>query len=73
MSLDNLFVVRHGETEANKRGVDAGPLDYPLTKKGVREASYIAKTLSKTKVNSVYCSPVHRAVQTAKILASPTS
>ena len=43
MGVDYLFVVRHGETEANEDDVDAGPLDYPLTKRGVKEASFIAK------------------------------
>jgi broad specificity phosphatase PhoE len=71
MGVDYLFVVRHGETKANEDDIDAGPLDFPLTKKGVKEASFIAKTLSKVKVNAVYSSPVFRAVETAKILAAP--
>ena len=71
MAADYLFIVRHGETEANKKGIEAGPLDYPLTKTGVKEASFIAKTLSKIKMNAVYSSPVFRAVETAKILAHP--
>jgi Histidine phosphatase superfamily (branch 1) len=63
--------VRHGETEANEDDIDAGPLDYPLTKKGVKEASFIAKALSKVEIDAVYSSPVLRAVETAKILAAP--
>ena len=71
MGVDYLFVVRHGETKANEDDVDAGPLDYPLTKKGVKEASFIAKTLSKVEISAVYSSPVFRAVETARILAAP--
>ena len=71
MVADYLFIVRHGETKANKKGIDAGPLDYPLTKKGVKEVSFIAKAISKVKFNAVYSSPVFRAVETAKILAEP--
>ncbi len=71
MAVDYLFVVRHGETEANEEGIDAGPLDYPLTKRGVKGASFIAKTLSKFKIDAVYSSPVFRAVETSKILARP--
>ena len=71
MSVDYLFVVRHGETKANEDDIDAGPLDYPLTRKGVKEASFIAKSVSKVKINAVYSSPVFRAVETAKILAAP--
>jgi uncharacterized phosphatase len=71
MTVDYLFVVRHGDTEANEKGIDAGPLDFPLTKKGVKGASFLAKTLSKVKIDAVYSSPVFRAVETAKILAHP--
>lgn len=71
MGVDYLFVVRHGETKANEEDIDAGPLDYPLTKKGVKEASFISKSLSKVEINAVYSSPVFRAVETAKILAAP--
>jgi broad specificity phosphatase PhoE len=71
MTADYLFIVRHGETKANERGIEAGTLDYPLTKKGVKEALFIAKTLSKLKTNAVYSSPVFRALETAKILARP--
>jgi broad specificity phosphatase PhoE len=71
MTADYLFIVRHGETEANEKGIEAGLLDYPLTKKGVKGALFIAKTLSKLKITAVYSSPVFRAQETAKILACP--
>jgi phosphoserine phosphatase len=71
MPPDYLFIVRHGETEANEKGIEAGPLDYPLTKKGVKGALFIAKALSKIKIIAVYSSPVFRAHETAKILARP--
>ena len=71
MVADYLFIVRHGESEANKKGIDAGPRDYPLTKKGIKEASFIAKTISKVKISAVYSSPVFRAKETAEILARP--
>jgi broad specificity phosphatase PhoE len=71
MAADYLFIVRHGETKANEKGIDAGPLDYPLIKKGVRGAEFIAKTLSKVRMGAVYSSPIFRAVETAKILARP--
>jgi len=71
MAVDYLFVVRHGETKANEDGIEAGPLDYPLTKKGVKDAAFIAKALSKVKIDAVYSSPIFRAVETAKILAKP--
>ncbi len=71
MGVDYLFVVRHGDTKANEKGIEAGPLDYPLSKKGLKDVAFIAKTISKAKVDAVYSSPVFRAVETAKILARP--
>ena len=71
MPAEYLFIVRHGETEANEKGIEAGPLDYPLIKKGVKGAMFIAKILAKIKINAVYSSPIFRAHETAKILASP--
>jgi alpha-ribazole phosphatase/probable phosphoglycerate mutase len=71
MVAEYLFIVRHGETEANRKDIDAGPMPFPLTKKGVKDASFIAEKLSKVKINAVYSSPVFRAVETAKILARP--
>jgi alpha-ribazole phosphatase/probable phosphoglycerate mutase len=71
MAANYLFIVRHGETEANETDIDAGPLDYPLTRRGVKGASFISKALSKVKIDAVYSSPVFRAVETARILARP--
>jgi broad specificity phosphatase PhoE len=71
LPVEFIFVVRHGETKANERGIEAGPLDYHLAKKGVKAVEFIAKTLSDAKIEGVYSSPVYRAVQTAKILARP--
>jgi uncharacterized phosphatase len=71
LGVQYIFVVRHGETEANRDGIEAGPLDYPLTKKGVKQASFVARALSKTKVDAVYSSPIYRAVETAEIIARP--
>jgi broad specificity phosphatase PhoE len=71
MPTDYLFIVRHGETKANEKGIEAGPLDYPLIKAGLKGALFIAKSLSKTKITAVYSSPVFRAHETAKILARP--
>jgi broad specificity phosphatase PhoE len=71
LPVDYLFVVRHGDTEANEKGIDAGPMNFPLTKRGAKGASFIAKAIAKVKIDAVYSSPVFRAVQTAKILARP--
>ena len=47
MVADFLFIIRHGETKANRKDIDAGSMDYPLTKRGVKEVEFIAKALEK--------------------------
>jgi broad specificity phosphatase PhoE len=71
MALERLFIVRHGDTPANEKGIEAGTLPYTLTKKGKKDAKFIAKALSKIKIDAIYSSPILRAVETAKILAEP--
>ncbi len=71
MPVDYLFLVRHGETKANEKGIEAGPRDYPLTKRGRKNVKFVAKALSDIKVRAVYSSPIFRAVETAEILAKP--
>jgi broad specificity phosphatase PhoE len=39
-----LYLVRHGESEANQRGVFAGQLDSPLTERGVIDAKSLGET-----------------------------
>ena len=71
MVAEYLFIVRHGDTKANKKDLDAGTIDYPLNKRGVKQVSFTAKALSKIKISTVYSSPVFRTVETAEILARP--
>lgn len=39
-----LYLVRHGESEANERGVFAGQLDSPLTERGIVDAKSLGET-----------------------------
>lgn len=63
-----VFLIRHGESEANKNGVICGWLDVSLTDKG-REDAKLAKTyLSNVKFDKVYSSDLKRAKETANIV-----
>ncbi len=64
------YLMRHGETEANARGVVAGSLDTPLTEKGRQQAQAskpILKALPRMPELIVH-SPLSRAKETAEIL-----
>ena len=64
-----IYVIRHGQTELNSRGVLQGRSDRPLNETGIAQAREAAERLSGIRFDRVYTSPLMRAMQTAQILA----
>ena len=62
-----LFLVRHGQSEANIQDVFGGQHDYKLTPRGIKEAESIRNTLALHTYDKVYCSDLSRAVTTQKL------
>ncbi len=62
-----IFVIRHGQTELNKKGLINGYLDNPLALEGIEQARNAALTLPKN-IKHIYSSSLARARQTAEIL-----
>ena len=68
--MKTIYFVRHGESEANARGLLAGSnSDSPLTKKGQEQARQTGRILKDKPVDLVVASPLSRAYETAKIIA----
>jgi broad specificity phosphatase PhoE len=65
--LKTIFV-RHGEISSNVNKVYTGWSDEELTPKGVQQAEEAGKRLSEIDIDVVYCSPLKRTRQTAKII-----
>ena len=63
-----IYIIRHGQTELNNRNVLQGRSDCPLNEKGRQQASAAKEKLAEVRFDAVFCSPLIRAVQTAKIL-----
>jgi broad specificity phosphatase PhoE len=61
-----LILVRHGETEENKKGILQGHMHGTLSKEGIDQAKRLAKRLSKEKIDAIYSSDLKRAADTAK-------
>ncbi|MFH1133802.1 MAG: histidine phosphatase family protein [Nanoarchaeota archaeon] len=61
-----LFVVRHGETEENRKGILQGHLPGQLTAKGKAQARLIGGRLKSVPLKVIYCSDSARARDTAK-------
>ncbi|MBQ4517306.1 MAG: histidine phosphatase family protein [Clostridia bacterium] len=66
-----LILVRHGETTGNLRPTALGTTDLPLTERGRRQASTLARVLGLVPPTAIYTSPLKRAVETAEIIAKP--
>ena len=69
--MGKLILVRHGHTSLNKPGEDErlrAWLDVPLDETGMQEAVDTAEKLNGYPIETIYCSDLKRARQTAKIL-----
>ena len=62
-----VWVIRHGESEANRNGLLTGWLDVPLTEKGREEAALVNQLLSGVRFDKIYSSDLLRAKSTAEI------
>jgi len=67
-----LYIIRHGETDANVNGVLQGWTDEPLNKNGEMLAHLTGQGMGKVHFDAVYSSPLQRASKTASILMEET-
>lgn len=65
-----LYLVRHGQTEANVAERFAGWSDDRLSERGREQARDLAKRLATEGVTRIFASPVRRCVETAEILSA---
>lgn len=65
-----LYLLRHGESEANAARVFASrKIDPPLSRAGVRQATMQAEALRSVGLSAIYASPLLRTRQTAEIVS----
>ncbi len=67
--MAEILLIRHGETEWNRREVFRGRADVPLSARGREQARLLGEALRGSGVQAVYTSPLSRARQTADPLA----
>jgi broad specificity phosphatase PhoE len=61
-----LFLVRHGETEENVKGIIQGHHPGKLTSLGIEQAILLANRLKEVRFDAIYSSDLQRAADTAK-------
>lgn len=62
-----LWLVRHGETDWNRRGLIQGDSDIPLNGLGIRQAQALAERIGLESFDAVYASDLLRARRTAEL------
>lgn len=62
----NIFLIRHGQSEANKRNAFIGHTDLDLTEKGHAQAEKAAEFLMSVHCDAIYSSDLKRAYNTAE-------
>ncbi len=64
--MKKIYLIRHGETESNRKGIFRGRLDIPLSPNGREQAADLKRYFENIPVDIVYTSPLQRAVETAE-------
>jgi broad specificity phosphatase PhoE len=62
-----IILIRHGQTEWNRKKKYCGWVDITLNKKGMAQGRKLSKILTKEKIDKTYSSDMKRTVQFAKI------
>jgi len=65
-----IYLVRHGETDWNRQRRIQGSSDIPLNSTGRAQAKTTGELLASRTWNGIFASPLSRAMETARIIAS---
>ena len=71
--MTTLLLVRHGETPDNARHIMQGQIQGELNDVGIAQAEALAARLAEDRIDAIVASDLHRAIQTAEIIARPHS
>jgi alpha-ribazole phosphatase len=64
--VSKLFLLRHGKTDLT--GKLAGSMDVDLNSKGIEQVQSLRPVLAKERFEKIFCSPMRRCRQTARLL-----
>lgn len=65
--MTTIYLIRHGQTDWNKKKIFRGRADVPLNEHGRKEAAALGEYLRHVRPTACYSSPLSRARETAEI------
>ena len=68
-NVKSLYLVRHGETSSTEKGRICGHSNVPLNDEGYAQANVLGTWFADMEIDSIFSSPLPRAVQTADAIA----
>ncbi len=63
-----VLIIRHGQTDWNKKGLLQGTIDIPLNDVGLEQAKSAYEQLKNEKIDAAFVSPLIRTRQTAEVI-----
>jgi len=63
-----LLLIRHGEIDFNRESRYCGITDVPINRTGIAQARQLKLLIANEKIDRIYCSPLRRAKETARII-----
>lgn len=74
MSVTNIYLARHGETEYNRcNQIQGRGIDISLNETGLKQAGALAEHLQEAKLHRIYSSSLKRSRETAEVIARSCS
>jgi broad specificity phosphatase PhoE len=71
--IEQLILIRHGETVHNVDGIAQGWNDSALSPRGERQVAALAERVAAMEVDAIYSSTLNRALSTARAIAKLTN
>lgn len=65
-----LYLVRHGQTDMNKRNMFYGWTDADINETGIQQAEMLRQYFRQVPIDAIYSSDLRRAAHTAEIIAA---
>ncbi|HOQ68133.1 MAG TPA: histidine phosphatase family protein, partial [Candidatus Atribacteria bacterium] len=67
--MKDIYLLRHGDTDATEKGYFAGWTDVPLSERGRKRINKVKEILKEVELERILVSPLVRTQETAQLIA----